>query len=124
MMTTRVTIVGYQTKDSGERQLYSTGMQRDTNEGKERFDLLFAEGVDYNSQFLTRLAQLLARGAEKYDERNWEKASTKEELDRFRESAFRHFIQWFTGEQDEDHGSAVVFNIMGAEHVRRKLESI
>jgi hypothetical protein len=61
---------------------------------------------------------LMARGAEKYDERNWEQAAGDEEYGRFLESAFRHFMQWFNGELDEDHAAAVLFNIMGAEYVK------
>lgn len=50
--------------------------------------------------------------------RNWEKASTQDEIDRFKESAFRHFMQWFFGENDEDHAAAVFFNITGAEYTK------
>jgi hypothetical protein len=45
------------------------------------------------------------------------KARGLEEYERFRESAFRHFLQWFNGETDEDHAAAVYFNINGAEYV-------
>lgn len=102
------------TKDSGDRKEFSDGMVRDTAEGKARYDLL-------PTFMLKRFAQLLSRGAKKYGERNWEQANTQEALNRFRESAFRHFIQWFDGEVDEDHASAVLFNISGAEMVTRKL---
>lgn len=107
----------YETKDSGERQQYSTGMQRDVNTGKPRFDLIMPVDLPYESQMLTRWAALMARGAEKYEDRNWEKAGTLEELHRFKESAFRHFVQWLNGEYDEDHAAAVFFNIQGAEYV-------
>jgi hypothetical protein len=33
----------FKTKDSGKRATFSTGMVRDTNEDKARFDLLFIE---------------------------------------------------------------------------------
>ena len=64
----------------------------------------------------------MGRGAEKYSDRNWEKASSKKELNRFKEAAFRHFMQWFDGEMDEDHAAAVFFNISGAEFVKAKLQ--
>ncbi len=54
-------------------------------------------------------------------DRNWETARTSEEEARFRASAFRHFMQWFTGQNDEDHAAAVLFNIQGAEMVRYRL---
>lgn len=112
---------GFQTKDSGERAEYSSGMVRDTRAGKPRFDLLLPDGVPYKEQMLTRWAALMARGAEKYSDRNWEKARTMEELERYLDSAFRHFMQWISGEEDEDHAAAVMFNIMGAEYVRYRI---
>lgn len=112
------------TKDSGKREEYSTGMRRDTQEGKARFDLLFPLGVRYDDQFLTRLAALLTRGAAKYTERNWEKARTAEEMERFRSSAARHFAQWLAGEQDEDHAAAVVFNLLAYETTLFKMNRV
>jgi len=53
--------------------------------------------------------------------RNWMKASGEAELERFKQSAFRHFIQWMRGDTDEDHGAAVMFNINGAEYVKQAL---
>jgi hypothetical protein len=92
----------YITKDSGKRQKFSTGMQRDVQEDKPRFDLILPSYIPYKEQLLTRWANLMNRGAQKYDDRNWEKAETEEELNRFKASAFRHFMQWFKGESDED----------------------
>jgi len=119
-----VKLKNFITKDSGKREKYNSGMQRDTNEEKARFDLILPEGIPYDEQLLTRVANLMARGAVKYNARNWEKASSKEELDRFRESAFRHFMQWICGETDEDHAAAVYFNIMGAEYVKSRTKLI
>lgn len=113
----------YETKDSGKRQDYVSGMRRDIQDGKPRFDLLLTDGQPYEAQFLTRLAGLLERGAAKYGEKNWQLADSREELSRFRASALRHMMQWACGEQDEDHGSAVAFNIMAYEYVKWKLEN-
>lgn len=112
----------YVTKDSGKRESYDSGMQRDVQDGKARFDLLLPLGVPYGDQFFTRVAGLLARGSEKYGERNWEKADGSEELARFQASGLRHFHQWMAGETDEDHAAAVVFNLLGAETVRWKMD--
>ena len=60
------------------------------------------------------------RGAKKYNERNWEKANGEEEMNRFKASAIRHFFQWMSGEEDEDHAVAVLFNINGYEYVKEK----
>lgn len=117
----RKAVAQFETKDSGERATFESGMQRDTDTGKARFELLHPLGVPYDAQFLTRVAQLMARGAEKYDERNWEKATGTEELERFKSSALRHLMQWVAGETDEDHASAVVFNLLGYETTKWKM---
>jgi hypothetical protein len=104
------------TKDSGERQEFSTGMKRDVQTDKPRYDLI-GSGWD----LIKRWAELMGRGAIKYGELNFEKAATEEELRRFKASALRHMIQWFHGETDEDHASAVCFNLAGAEMVKKKL---
>jgi hypothetical protein len=109
------------TKDSGARQEYDSGMRRDTQEGKARFDLLVAKDQPYEDQFLTRFAGMLTRGAEKYGDRNWELATSDVELDRFRASALRHMMQWAAGEDDEDHAAAVAFNLMAYEYLSWKM---
>lgn len=106
----------YITKDSGERIEFPSGMHRDTQDGKARYDLV-------DLPMLKRWAELMARGADKYGEDNWRLANGTEELKRFQASAFRHFIQWFEGEDDEDHAAAVFYNIAGAEMVKARLES-
>jgi phytoene dehydrogenase-like protein len=110
------------TKDSGERQSYDSGMVRDTQKDKERFDLLRPRDVPYSAQFLTRCAGLMARGAEKYGERNWEVANSFEEVERFEQSAERHLQQWLAGEVDEDHAAAVFFNLLAAETIKWKID--
>lgn len=113
----------YETKDSGERAEFSSGMQRDTDKGKARFDLLMPLNVPYGEQLLTRFADLMTRGAEKYDPRNWEKANSVEEMERMKSSAFRHFMQWMAGEADEDHAAATLFNLLAYETTRYKVEN-
>jgi len=120
-MTESTSSTAYITKDSGSRAQFDSGMQRDTEEGKARFDLTIPLGVPYDKQLITRFANLMARGAEKYDARNWEKANGQAELDRYYSSAYRHFMQWITGETDEDHAAAVLFNITAAETLKYKL---
>jgi hypothetical protein len=113
----------FETKDSGKRAKFDSGMQRDTAEGKPRFDLIMPEEMPYKEQMLYRWAMLLMRGSKKYKVRNWEQSNSKEELDRFKESAFRHFIQWFCGLEDEDHAAAVLFNIVGAEYTKWRMKN-
>ena len=105
----------FTTKDSGERQLFDSGMQRDTTTGKTLWHLI-ASGP-----MLRRWAGLLTRGAVKYTPDNWMQANSMVEYERFRESAFRHFMQWYYGHDDEDHAAAVYFNINGTEYVKERL---
>lgn len=112
----------YITKDSGERAQFESGMQRDTEAGKPRFDLMIPLDVPYEDQFFTRVAALLGRGAVKYDDRNWEKANSEAELARMKSSAYRHFMQWLCGETDEDHAAATVFNLLAYETIRYKID--
>lgn len=86
-------------------------MVRDTVAGKTDYSLI-TDGPMFD-----RWAEHLTKGAIKYEARNWMKARGEAEYERFRTSAFRHFLQWFRGERDEDHAAAVYFNINGAEFV-------
>jgi len=105
----------FETKDSGKREEFKTGMVRDTQDDKPRYDLI-------DRAFLKRWAELMARGAKKYGENNWRKAATQEELTRFRASAVRHLFQYLEGDTSEDHCVAVAFNLAGAEMVEEKLK--
>jgi hypothetical protein len=82
-------------------------MVRDTQDGKPRYDLIPLGP-------LRRLADLYARGAEKYGENNWQLATGQEELTRFKASAFRHLIDWLNGDVEEDHAAAVCWNVFSA----------
>lgn len=104
------------TKDSGQRQEFSTGMVRDVQQGKPRFDLVW-------KPLYWRWAELMGRGAEKYGDNNWKLAATEVELNRFLGSAERHFQQWLRGDSDEDHAAAILFNVAGAEYVKERLKS-
>lgn len=102
-------------KDSGQRMVLSSGMQRDTTEGKTDYSLVL------DGPMFERWAIHLTKGAAKYDKRNWMKATPGDgSYERFKESALRHFLQWYRGETDEDHASATFFNINGAEYVKTR----
>src|SRR4051812_39176898 len=106
----------FQTKDSGERLEFPSGMRRDVETGKTLFHLLL------DGPLLVRWAELLTRGAIKYGEQNWMLAAGAAERDRFRASAFRHMLQWLLGDTDEDHAAAVVFNLNGYEYVKERMK--
>ena len=106
----------FETKDSGERRQFDSGMVRDVDSDKILWHLT-ASGP-----MLQRWAELMTRGVPKYGEDNWLLAEGEEEYKRFRSSAYRHFMQWWKGlEPDEDHAAAVMFNIDGAEYVKEKI---
>ena len=69
-----------------------------------------------------RHAELMMRGAVKYDRGNWKKAATEEELQRFKDSYMRHTNSYLMGEDDEDHAVAMIFNAGGVYMVMDKLE--
>lgn len=102
------------TLDSGAREEYKSGMVRDTAAGKPRYDLI-------PIMPLRRLADLYARGAEKYGDRNWQLASSEQELQRFKASGLRHYFQYLNGDTDEDHAAAVVFNVFAQMFLEAKL---
>ena len=101
-------------KDSGERAQFESGMVRDVTGDKTDYTLIL------DGPKLERSARHLTTGAKKYAKRNWMKAAGDAELERFKESALRHLIQWFRGDRDEDHAAAVFFNINGVEYLLEK----
>jgi hypothetical protein len=110
----------FEIKDSGKRQEFTSGMVRDTTEGKIHFWRILV------GPMFIRWATHLTKGAVKYPDvapgvSNWTLASGETELIRFKDSAFRHFIQWQNGEMDEDHAAAVFFNINGAEYCKDRI---
>lgn len=107
-------------RDSGERKQFASGMVRDVTTGKLQWHRIF------DGPMAERWAAHLTKGATKYPDvkpgtANWTLAAGDEELQRFKESALRHFMQWYRGETDEDHAAAVYFNVNGAEYVKAKL---
>jgi len=88
--------------DSGQRQQFTTGAVRDTNDDKPRPELI-------SPIALRRLASWLGDGAKKYDDRNWEKGIP---LSRTLASLLRHLQAWQLGETEEDHLAAVFCNAM------------
>lgn len=118
----RVSEFNYVTKDSGKKVVYEDGMQRDTSEGKPRFDLLLPRGVPFEEQLITRVADLYARGAVKYGDRNWEKSNTEESLAHHEAALLRHMYKYLTGVEDgEDHAAAIVWNVNAVDLTRRKI---
>jgi len=95
-------------KDSGKREAFPSGAERDAAEGKPRPDLI--------SPFATeRLAEWLRLGAEKYAPRNWEKGLP---VSRSMASLCRHLMKFQQGCTDEDHVAAIMCNAMFVAHTQ------
>lgn len=90
----------YVTLGGGEKQVFESGAQRDEQTGKPRYDLI-------PPLPLRRLAELYARGAEKYDDHNWAKGMP---TSRILASLLRHIEGYRSGDQAEDHLAAVAWN--------------
>lgn len=73
------------------------------------FDLMLEVAIHYEE------------GAKKYDERNWEKGLP---LWCFLDSATRHLLKYLDERNDEPHGRAFVWNMLGFMFTLRKAENI
>lgn len=103
-------------EESGLHKSYSSGMVRSDDKGKPRYDLI-------PTWFLTDLAHHYGLGAKMFGENNWQKSDTVEELQRFKASAWRHFVQYLNGEDDEDHLCAAVFNMIAVKFIKDKVRT-
>lgn len=102
----------YALKDSGERQVFNTGAQRDIQQvEKGRYDLI-------SPIALKRIAIVLAKGACKYSDRNWEKGMP---MSRYIDSALRHLSQYIEGKRDEDHLGQAFWNLHSALHMEEQI---
>jgi hypothetical protein len=96
-------------KDSGKREEFESGMVRDTQAGKGRFDLISPFAI-------MRLARIYEKGSLKYADRNWEKGAS---LGRFISSALRHIFQYMMGYKDEDHLAQAAWNLFAIMHLEQ-----
>lgn len=106
----------YIIKEPDKIETGSGGMVRSTSDNKTDYSLI-ADGPMF-----ARWAAHLTKGAVIYGKRNWLKAvgepiqsSRDKTIERYKESAFRHFMQWYWGETTEDHAAALFFNVNGYE---------
>lgn len=102
------------TKDSGKREVFASGLQRDSGLKPLYTEVYFP--------LVKRHAELMMRGAVKYERGNWKKACTHEDLERFKDGLFRHVNQYLAGETDEDHLAAILFNAHGCAMIEDKTE--
>ena len=90
-------------KQTGKPRQFDTGAQRDNADGKLRMSLVPHKALnDVMKRYL--------QGAETYNENNWKKGMKHSVL---YDSAMRHLMEDFTGDESEDHLGAALWNIMG-----------
>lgn len=89
-------------KQSGNKQQFDGGAQRDSQDDKPRPDLICPF-------FKERLGEQLRKGAVHYGEHNWAKGMPQS---RVLASLERHLMAYQQGKTDEDHLAALAFNAM------------
>ena len=91
-----------------------SGMVRSDDQGKPDYTLLDLAMLERWARHMTD--QVPSKGRD-----NWRLAHTEEDRQRFLASLWRHVVAFTRGDTDEDHAAAILFNVTGAEHVRRQL---
>lgn len=95
--------------------------ERDCINAKEYYVDSMDDFVKGFSKMLRELAIHYEKGAEKYGVDNWKKGIPEQS---FRDSGLRHLCQWISGETDEPHHIAAIWNFFGAIWTRIKNEPI
>lgn len=73
---------------------------------------IFIDELKINScEAMLELAKHYEDGCLKYGERNWEKGIP---VERYIDSAVRHYLKWRAGKTDERHDRAVLWNLLCA----------
>lgn len=111
----------FEVKGGGDQIVLAGGMVRSSSDTKVDYSLAL-DGVMFE-RLATHLTKA-TRPPANYPKRNWLQAghgSPKDKvatLDRYKESFVRHFVQWYRGNQDEDHAAAMMFNLNGYETLK------
>ena len=101
-----------QQQNENKKEHFTTGSQRDSREGKGRFDLIPAHTV-------RELAKHYEDGGRKYGDKNWLKGQP---LSRYLDSALRHINNHQRGLRDEQHIIAAIWNLIAIHETTRLIE--
>ena len=96
------------------RKTYASGFSRQDDSDK----------IDYTTipvQFIDRFANHMTKGMRIHGRDNWRSIGSDEQLQRCISSAFRHFMSWYKGQQDQDHLCACAFNMIAYDVMKVKL---
>jgi hypothetical protein len=102
----------YKTKETVEKEKFSTGAQRNDATGKGKYVLV-------SPIALRRLAGVYERGSITHSARNWECGLP---ISRCLDSAIRHIYQYIEGLRDEDHLAQAAWNLCAAIHMEEMVE--
>lgn len=87
-----------------ENRIFDTGAQRDTADGKLRMSLMPV-------QEMQRVMRRYLDGGTKYGYNNWMNGMP---LSVYYDSAMRHMLAWWQGDNSEDHAAAAAWNMLCA----------
>jgi hypothetical protein len=85
-----------------KKQKFASGAQRDTQDGKLRYELIPIAA-------LKAIAKVYTDGAAKYGDHNYQKGIP---FMRVAASALRHYIAWMEGDTSERHLANATWNLM------------
>jgi len=89
-------------KDSGQREIFTSGAVRDTTENKTRPDL-------FSPLAMERIGEWLRLGSIKYGEHNYMKGIP---ISRCFQSLYRHLLKYQQNDRTEDNMAAIAANAM------------
>lgn len=108
----------YEIKDEDKLTQLPSGLKRSDDSSKPDFTLTYSTKLPYEEQMHYRFAAHMTKAAKAKGARNWENADSQEDLDRFKAGLMRHVVQYNLGMIDEDHAAAIMFALMGIEHIK------
>lgn len=84
-------------------------------------ELFSKQAYDNEEEMFLDVAVHFEEGAKKYGEYNWQKGIP---LNRYLDSAVRHYLKWRSGMDDENHARAFVWNLMCGIWTSRRLDDL
>lgn len=101
------------TMKSTDKQQFTTGAVRDTQENKNRYDLIPVT-------ILEQLAEVFTEGALHYGDRNWQKGIP---ASRYYASCMRHLTLAVKGNESENHLIKAAWNLMAMKWTLDEVQS-
>ena len=100
--------------DTSNNRQFDSGAQRDTGDGKLCMSLVPIKELE-------RVMERYRSGGAKYGYNNW---MTGMPVSGYYDSAQRNMMQWWQGDDSEDHAAAAVWNMMCAMWTEDNIDSM